>query len=71
MKLSYTVGDVTTALGYTVQACCKLLNDAGARLPEDGTVDLTATVARDVLVQMYAQRAGGREARKLAALLRE
>ncbi|MDI7277232.1 MAG: hypothetical protein QME94_14750 [Anaerolineae bacterium] len=67
----------TFAVGMLAQAVTrgnertmrKLLNDAGARLDEYRQ-EPGETVSRDIVVRLYAQRAGDRVGRKLAELLR-
>jgi hypothetical protein len=72
MSKSYSVGDVVAALGNNPVAVVKLLNDAGRRpLLNEETPDLAARVARTVLMRLWVDRVGMREASKIAVLLRQ
>lgn len=67
----FTVGELAKrCTGGNERAIRKLLNDAGAKLNED-TENLTETVSRAVVVDLWEMRAGGRIGRKLSELLSE
>jgi len=69
----FTIGELSERVtGGNERAMRKMLNDAGAdpRLDEYAT-DPTETVARDLVIVLFARRAGDRVGHKLRELLGE
>jgi hypothetical protein len=69
-RIAYTLGELAQVLKINQRAVRKMLNDAGGgpRLDEY-TEDPGETVTRSQVVDLFADRAGSREARLLAGLL--
>lgn len=67
---TYSVGELAKAVtGGNQRQMRKLLNDAGARLDEQRE-DPEERVSRDLVVGLFAQRAGDSVGRRLSKVLR-